>query len=608
MDQFHLWATYIVIACTIVAYATERYSIEGVSLAALVVFLLLFTAVPQPDGMDVSSTDLLSGFANPALITVLALLVVGQALFATDALDQPAKWLSKIGGRSVTRTIVVLLATALVTSAVLNNTPVVVMFIPIVIAIAAKRNFAHSRVLLPLSFVGILGGMTTLIGSSTNLLVAGTAARYGFELGFFDFTLMGSILAVFGFAYVLLVMPRLLRTDTSGDEPSGTSGRQFLAQIEIRDDHPLFGESAKAGQFQGLEGITVRSVHRADEALLPPFEDVTLANGDLIVVAATRSALTKALSVGAASLPEMAQEDRKPERESDNLTRVSEGFTVAEAVVAPGSRYTGRTIDASRIRASYGTAVLGLQRRSGLGRSPVRQVRLEAGDTLLIGGLPDDIERLRFSRELLLLERSASEVPLSEYAPRAALIFAGVVISASTGFLPIVVAALVGAYAMIASGCLSIRQAARSFDRQIFMMVGASLAAAAALEQTGGAARLADGTVALMEGSSPAAILSVLFIVTALLTNVLSNNATAVLFTPIAIGIAQRLGVPLEPFVVCIVMAANCSFATPVGYQTNLLVLGPGRYRFSDYLRTGLPLILLLWLVFTFAAPIVYDL
>ena len=175
------------------------------------------------------------------------------------------------------------------------------------------------------------------------------------------------------------------------------------------------------------------------------------------------------------------------------------------------------------------------------------------------------------------------------------------------GFVPIVAAALMGAYGVIAAGCLSIRQAARSFDRQIYMMVGASLAAATALERTGGAAFIAQGVVDLMADQPPAFTLSMLFIVTAFLTNVLSNNATAVLFTPIAIGISQKLNVAVEPFIVCIVFAANCSFATPVGYQTNLLVLGPGRYRFSDYLKTGIPLILILWLTFSILAPLYYK-
>ncbi len=604
-----MWMTFAVIACTIVAYGAEKWSIEGVSLAALVILLAIFSLVPQNTDNQISPTELLMGFANPALITVLALLVIGQALFNTDALERPAEMLSNFGGSSARRTILVLLVTAGVTSAFLNNTPVVVMFIPIIVAIAAQRNFSAAAALMPLSYVGILGGMTTLIGSSTNLLVAGVAQRYGFELGFFDFSIPGLVLASVGLAYVVLVMPALLGNRSAADPKNRTAtGRQFVAQIHVVKDHPLAGVESVSGLFPALTDITVRSIQRNGEQILPPFEDTTLRPGDIVIVAATRRALTKALSDGAASLPKMASEDLDPTRPTDTLSKVTESFMIAEAVIAPGSRYAGRTIEASRIRATYGTMVLGLQRRSGMARGLVRAIRLEPGDTLLIGGLPEDIERLRASRELLLLEHSAGEVPLRAYAPRAIGIFGLVVLAASFSILPIVVASLMGAYAVIASGCLSIRQAARSFDRQIYMMVGASLAAALALERTGGAAFIASGVVGLLEGQTPAMVLSALFIVTALLTNVLSNNATAVLFTPIAIGIAQRLNVPLEPFVICIIFAANCSFATPVGYQTNLLVLGPGRYRFSDYLRSGIPLIIVLWITFSFFAPFYYNL
>ena len=608
MGNFHMWATFVLIACTIVGFASEKWSIEGVSLAALVAFVALFTLFPTPSH-TVTATELLAGFANPALITVLALLVIGQALFNTDALEAPAEWLSKLGGSSATRTIIILLITAGITSAFLNNTPVIVMFIPIVVAIAAQRNFSASAALMPLSYVGILGGMTTLIGSSTNLLVAGVVQRYGIDMGFFDFTIPGLVLAMSGLAYVLFVMPKLLGSRASKDiEKRPPSGRQFLTQISVSVDHPLEGEQSVAGLFTSLQGITVRSIQRDGRAILPPFEDITLSSGDTVVVAATRRALIRALSVGAASLPEMAADERNPERESDSLERPAEDFSVAEAVIAPGSRYAGRTIEASRIRRTYGTMVLGLQRRSAMSRGLVREIRLEPGDTLLVGGLPDDLERLRASRELLLLETSAAEVPLRDYAHRAILIFAMVILSASFGLLPIVAAALLGAYGVIAFGCLSIRQATRSFDRQIYMMVGASLAAATALEQTGGAAFIAQSVVNMMDGQSPATFLSALFIVTAVLTNVLSNNATAVLFTPIAIGIANRLGVDVMPFIVCIIFAANCSFATPVGYQTNLLVLGPGRYRFSDYLRAGIPLMLLIWITFSLFAPWYYGL
>ncbi|MGI9366146.1 MAG: SLC13 family permease [Rhizobiaceae bacterium] len=609
MENVHMWLTFAVITFTIVAYAVERWSIEGVSLAALVSLLAIFSLVPQDLANPVTATDLLRGFANPALITVLALLVIGQALFNTDALERPAEMLSKFGGSNARRTIIVLLIAAGTTSAFLNNTPVVVMFIPIIASIAAQRNFSASAALMPLSYVGILGGMTTMIGSSTNLLVAGVAQRYDYELGFFDFTIPGLLMAGVGLVFVILVMPTLLG-NRSATDPSKrvSSGRQFLAQIHITPGHKLEGVASVAGLFPAMTDITVRSIQRGSELILPPFEDIVLQDDDIVVVAATRTALTKALSDGAASLPKMSSKDHDPDRPSNTLSKVTENFTVAEAVVAPGSRYAGRTIENSQIRTTYGTMVLGLQRRSTMARGLMRENRLEPGDTLLIGGLPEDIERLRASRELLLLEHSAGEVPLRAYAPRAIAIFAAVILAASFSLVPIVVASVIGAYAVIASGCISIRQAAGSFDRQVYMMVGASLAGALALERTGGAAFIASWVINVMAGQSAAMILSALFIVTALLTNVLSNNATAVLFTPIAIGIAQRLGVGIEPFIVCIIFAANCSFATPVGYQTNLLVLGPGRYRFSDYLRCGIPLIILLWITFSLFAPFYYGL
>ena len=604
-----MWLTFGVIVCTIVGFASEKWSIEGISLCAVATLLAIFTLIPQSSSTPITAPDLILGFATPALITVLALLVIGQALFNTDALERPAQLLSKAGGSSAQRTIIILLVAAGVTSAFLNNTPVVVMFIPIVVAIATQRNFSPASALMPLSYVGILGGMTTLIGSSTNLLVAGVAERYGETVGFFDFTIPGLVIAGVGLVYVLFVMPALLSNRTKAEDykNSGT-GRQFLAQIHISDGHPLYGQEAVAGLFPALQDITVRSIQRGGSNILPPFEDISLTDGDIIIVAATRRALIKALSTGAATLPELKNVDDLPDRESNTLTEVAEDFMVAEAVLPPGSRYVGRTVETSRIRNNYGTMVLGVQRRSAMSRGLMRTIRLEPGDTLLIGGLLDDIERLRQSRDLLLLERSASEVPLRSKAPLAIGIFALIIAAASFGFVPIVAASLIGAYLVIATGCLSIRQAANSFDRQIYMMVGASLAAATAMERTGGAAFLADTVVSALEGQTPAMVLSVLFIVTAFLTNVLSNNATAVLFTPIAIGIAQKLNAPVEAFIVCIIFAANCSFATPVGYQTNLLVLGPGRYRFNDYLKAGIPLIIILWITFSLFAPGYYGL
>lgn len=251
---------------------------------------------------------------------------------------------------------------------------------------------------------------------------------------------------------------------------------------------------------------------------------------------------------------------------------------------------------------------MGIQRRSRMPRMAMNDIRLEAGDVLLVAGSEEAIARLRGNRDVLLLDWSMAEVPRKRYAPRALVIFALVVALAASGLVPIVTTAVAGTFAMIVSGCLNIRQAMRAIDSRIFMLVGASLAAAVALEGTGGANAIATGLVHLLAGASPTVMLSALFFIVMILTNFLSNNAAAVLFTPIAINLANQIGASPEAFVVCLIIAANSSFATPIGYQTNLIVMGPGHYKFNDFVRAGTPLALILWLTFSLVAPWYYGL
>lgn len=593
----------LIIGVSVVCFALEKWSIEVISLATLVAFVLLFALVPS-ETIQIKPFELVQGFANPALITVICLLMIGQALFNTDALDGPTKFLISISGTGITRTLIVLTGSAAIISAFLNNTPVVVMFIPVLTAIAAKRNFDAAKGLMPLSYICILGGMTTLIGSSTNLLVADVAAREGYEISFFDFTVPGVILALVGAFYIIFIMPMILKQRPGMvEELKLNSGRQFVSQIEITANHPLLGIESRLGLFPQLTDMTVMMVVRREIPIRPPFEDIILSSGDIIIVAATREALTKALSAGSANVPSHPKEET-PSAEKE----IEVDFNLAEVIVSPGSRFVGRTVQGANIRFTEGVVVMGVQRNSRMQHREFRDIRLEPGDTLLIGGTVDAINRLRSSRDLLLLEWSAAAVPMRRFAPRAIAIFALVVFAASTGILPIMVASLAGVFAMFAASCLNIRQAARTFDGRIFMLVAAALAGAVALEKTGGASYLANGVVTLFEGQSPAVILSAFFLATAVLTNFLSNNATAVLFTPIAIKVALAIGAPPEAFIAGVIFAANCSFATPVGYQTNLLVMGPGHYRFSDFIKAGSPLVILMWLAYSFVGPWHYGL
>ncbi|MEZ5811732.1 MAG: SLC13 family permease [Rhizobiaceae bacterium] len=604
MDQFHIWATYLIIAMTVIAYASERWALELVALCSLATLLALFSLFPYETGSGpIAPADLLSGFANPALATVLALLIVGQGLFATDAMDGVSRAISRLGGSSGYLSIAITLGLAGALSAILNNTPVVVIFIPIISLLAAQRNLTAAVGLLPLSYLSILGGMTTLIGSSTNLLAAGVANDEGVRIGFFDITVPGVILALTGALYVFFVLPLMFRTRSAETARTGRrSGAQFIGEVQLTSNHPFIGMESRAGLFPELRELMPRLIMRRNTSIYPPFEDVVLSGGDKLVVTATRQAFTRALAGGSANV------GQSENPEGGNSRGPAAGYQVAEVVVAPGSRHAGRTIRNAGIETSYGVDMIAVQRKNRMNRIPFPEIRLEPGDTLLVGGSETALQNLKDSHDLLLLEWSAETVPQRHKAGIAVVIFAAIVACAASGVVPTATAAIVGAFAIIATGCLTLQQAARAFDRQVFVLVGASIAAAVALEKTGGAMLAAEATVHVLGDFGPVVLLSGFFAVIAVLTNFLSNNAAAVLFTPIGIGIARAINVPAEAFVAAVIFAANASFATPMGYQTNLLVMGPGNYRFSDYLKAGAPLVVIIWLTFSIVGPWYYGL
>jgi len=605
----HIWVTYAIIAGAIIAYSMEKIPLELTSIGVLALLLLFFYFFPVADdsgGNVLSARRLLAGFSDPALVAIVALLVIGQGLVQTGALDNLAQKLVDAGVRRPTLVIVSGLLCVLLTSAVLNNTPVVVIFIPIMSALGDRLGRPASSLMMPLSFVAILGGMTTLIGSSTNLLVAGELARLGEpELGFFEFTVPGLVLASVGLLYILFIIPKILPERASLSAQPASDGKQFIAQIEVTPNSPLVGEKAVAGMFPTLPGMTVRMVQCDGEMVLPPFEDITLSAGDVVIVAATRKTLTEALSrmpMLLESVPLAAEQESAAMEEGGNEQ------ILAEAVVAPASRMDGRTLEQIGFYHQTHCIVLGVQRRSRMFRSKMNEIRLEAGDVLLIAGHRRDVLGLRANKDVLLMEWSTHELPTPALAFRAIAIFLGVVGFAASAIVPIAITAVAGAGLMIALGCLNIRQAARAIDRRVVMMIAAALAMGAALQETGGAAWLAHGLVAVLGNASAPVLLSAFFLLVTALTNVLSNNATAVLFTPIAVSMAHELGVDPRVFVYAVIFAANCSFATPMSYQTNLLVMGPGHYRFSDYMRAGAPLIVVLWAAYSLFAPWYYGL
>jgi di/tricarboxylate transporter len=343
-----MWVTFAAIGTAIVFYSMSRFSLELTSLFVvgfLMIFFHLFPFEGAQDANLLNSSVLLSGFAAPALISVLALLVVGQGLFHSGALDKPTRIIASAAGSRPQLVVIATLLLIAFVSAFLNNTPVAVMFIPVLATLAARLRHRPSKLMMPLSFVCILGGMTTLIGSSTNLLAAGIADSTGVgKIGFFDFTVLGVMLASVGMVYVLFVVPRIL-PDREGlaDEITGGTGKQFIAQIQITYDHPLVGMESVAGLFPPLKDMTVRMIQRREHAFLPPFEDVRLQPGDTVIIAATRQALTEVLKTRSGIFENMLEENHQNqnwdgERGDETPERPTGDLTMVEVVVAPGSR------------------------------------------------------------------------------------------------------------------------------------------------------------------------------------------------------------------------------------------------------------------------------
>jgi len=610
--EFQMWAVFAFILVGLVFYVFERAAMEVTSLGIICALLIFFHFFPViHDGVPALTPGrILQGFANPALITVLALLVMGQGMVRTGVLDRGANLLLGVGGGSLTVSLLLILVAAMAVSAFLNNITVVVIFIPIMQALAHRYGRSASKLMIPLSYGSVLGGMTTLIGSSTNLLVNSALIEVkATPFGFFDFTIPGLVMASVGLIYVLLVAPRLL-PDRSGmaDSIVDGDGKHFVAQITVTAESKLVGKGAPGGHFSVLPDKTLRMVQRGEQAILPPFEDFTVRPGDILVVSATRKALGNFLAEDPGLLYPDLEEDRDvPGQVTSGGRWLEGGQALAEVMVAPASGLAGLTLPQIGFRYKTHCIVLGLQRRSRMVRERITGIRLRAGDVLLVQGQPDDIAALKRFRDVVLLEWSAEELPVLDHAKRATLIFITVLALAASGVVPIVVAALTGAAAMVVVGVLNVRQAFQAVDPKIVTTIGAALALGVTLQETGGARYIAQGLLTTLGDAGPATILSLFFLLVAGLSNIISTKTAAVLFTPIAVDLAVAVGVEPQVFAVAVVFAANCSFASPLGYQTNLLVMGPGHYKFIDFVRAGTPLIVLMWIVFSLFAPWYYG-
>jgi di/tricarboxylate transporter len=588
------------------AFTRDKVPLEASSLAVLIALVTFFQVFPYiVDGEPLPAARFLEGFGNEALITICALMIVGKGLETTGALQPVAAWLARAWlANPVTASLVTLVASA-VLSAFVNNTPVVVMLLPMLIGVAVRTKSAPSSILMPVGFATLLGGMGTSIGTSTNLLVVQLAGDLGAKrFGMFDFALPVLIVGGVGMLYLWLIAPRLLPARKA--PLSDTTPRVFDAVFHINDESAACGKTFAQVLAMTNNTMRVTRIERGEGLAVAKLPSVNMTPGDRLFVRDTPERLKEYEKLLGATL------------HSDPLGSGVDTMTInqaelehlAEIVVTRGSMLHKASLAGTRFAQRTGLMPLALHRaRSEDGEeqhSHIGLVTLRAGDVVLVQGTQANLDLLKRSGNALVLD-GTMDLPRTSKSQRALGIMVFVVVAAAFGIMPISVSALIGVGVMLATRCLSWRDVGASISAPVVMIVVTSLALGLALVETGGATFIAQGFVGIFEILPTPMILSALILVMALLTNVVSNNAAGVIGTPIAIQVARELGVPPEPFVLAVIFGANMSYATPFGYQTNLLVLSAGGYKFSDFMRAGIPLTLIMWLGFSLVLPLLYD-
>ncbi len=587
------WQAWFTVGLTLAVMATliaiPRLTTDMVLMAALL--LLSITGILEPD-------EALSGFANSGLMTVAAMFIVAAAIRSSGGVDLVVERM--LGRPTGARGALVRLMLPVVgLSAFLNNTPVVATMIPAVSQWARRIKVPSSSLMIPLSYASILGGTITLIGTSTNLVVNGQyqvlTGKPGF--GLFDIAPIGLICALVGTVFVIFVAPLLLKVRRSPDQTFADT-RSFTFEVAVARDGPLVGKSIQQAGLRHLERIYLAEIEREGSVITAVTPEEVLRGGDRLVFVGETEAIVDVLRINglvAAVGSQPSLERKVPERR------------LVEAVVAEYCEIVGHTIRDGRFRDRYGAVVLAVARNGEHIRGRLSSIILAPGDLLLLEMRPGDVERLRQSRDFLLMNVLDHELPDHSRALLSWAILGGIIALATTGIMSMLNAALLGVAAMLATRCISASEARRSLDLPVLVTIAASFALGNALEKTGAADFLGNSIVA-GAGNDAWLLLALAYLSVMVLTELITNNAAAMLMLPVVLAITQAAGLNDVPYVMAVMMAASASFATPIGYQCNLMVYGPGGYQFSDFLRIGVPMNLLMALVTILAIPFIWPL
>jgi di/tricarboxylate transporter len=601
IPNYHALAVLLLTVLALFLFTRERIRLESSSLFVLVVIIIGFELFPFSSALgEVKPSDFFHGFGHEALVAVCALMVAGQALVRTGALEPVARRLGRFWKKAPVIALLATLVVGAVLSAFMNNTPIVVLMLPMLIGAAIRSKSSTAGVLLPMGLATLIGGMSTTIGTSTNLLVVSVAADMGMErFRMFDFMVPAVIAGGFALLYLWLIAPRMIpeRQPPMID----ISRRVYNAQLLIPKGNSLLGHNLSEFMRKVGPELHVQRILRGKNLYITPLPDLRIRAGDRLLVVDTIDRLQDFRALLGAKL----QSDSTAEH-----TLPTDDQQMAEVAVTLGSGIHGMKLGDVRLKENRGLEILALHSADGAlpYKTPgLHERKLRASDVLLVQGSADDIAALKTGGELLVLD-STMDLPRTRKATLALLIMVAVVALAALGILKIETSALLGALVLIATRCLKWRDATNALSAQVILIIVASLALGSALMKTGGADWLALVFLSVSFGAPDWVILSGLMLLMAIITNIVSNNAAAVIGTPIAISIAMELGLPLEPFVLAVLFGANLSFVTPMAYKTNLLVMNAGGYKFGDFVKVGIPLTILMWAALSIILSISYGL
>ncbi len=575
-----------VVLLALLLFTTERVPVD---LTAILVMVLLILLEPWT---RISVAEGISGFSNPATVTVLAMLILSAGVSKTGVVQRLGSLMTDVAGESSFRQLAATIGVAGPASGFVNNTPVVAILVPVVSDLADRGGTSPSKLLMPLSFASMLGGTLTVIGTSSNILASDVSARLlDRPIGMFEFAHLGLIVLVVGTLYLLTIGNWLVPERIAAREEYVTEYElsDYLTEVVVREDSPFVGRRlGEALQETGFD-VDVVEVTRRDRRFGESLGRLTIQPDDVLTVRTDRATVQELIDLDGVALGSAEVHDTDLQTDED--------LRLVEVVIASGSELIGETLDSAAFRQESGATVLAFKSHGTIVRDRLDRRPLRVGDTLLVQATEANLDRLSRTQDVIVAHEPSRPEYRTDKIPHAAAIIAGVVLLPALGLVPIVVSALGGVIAMAAAGVLEPHELYESVDWHVIFLLAGVIPLGIALEKTGAAALLGE-TVAASAGVLPViGVLWVVYAVTSLLTNVISNNASIVLMIPVAIEAAQRIDANAFAFVLAAMFAASTAFMTPVGYQTNLFVYGAGGYRFSDYFRVGAPLQLLLSVV-----------